>query len=85
MINPPLLSKFYEDDMEVWISHYLEAAGGAVSRYPGMNASLTETERKTDGLPVLDGLLREFEKIGPKCGVPFDLIPINTKTDTGTT
>lgn len=71
--------------MAVWISHYLEAAGGAGSRYPGMNASSIETERKSDGIPVPDGLLREFEKIGSRSGVPFDLIPINRKTDTGTT
>lgn len=73
VVNPELLCGRAAFDAQVqgWLATY-RAASGPQGRYPGERQAACEAERLQQGIPVPEGMRREFQRIGDALGVPFD-------------
>ncbi len=75
VINADLTTgEAYHADVRTWFQHYTDVAG-ADGRYPGQRAAESEGRRIKDGIPVTPGSLKQFQEIGDRLNVPFDVSP----------
>ncbi len=76
VINPDLLCgrAAFDTQVQAWLEAYRAGSGGQ-GRYPGERQAASEAERSQQGIPLPEGMRREFARIGEALGVPFDLAP----------
>lgn len=76
VLNPALIGDGFQADLDGWLATY-QAAAGPGGRYPGQRAAESERLRRTAGIPVPPGLLKQLEDTGSLLGVPFALAPVD--------
>lgn len=72
VFNPALINDGFQADVDGWLATYLNAAGPG-GRYPGAQAAQSESERKSQGIPIPPVLLQQLKETGLICGVPLPL------------
>lgn len=77
VINPALFcgQDVFEAGMNRWLQDFLRASD-AGARYPGQRQAAFELERRADGIPLPDSVVRELRDAGQRVGCPFDLQPL---------
>ena len=72
LVNPDFVigREVFDRHLISWTEQYLKATGPE-GRLPGQRAAEIEEERKKQGIPIPEEIIRELQEVGDKVGKPF--------------